>query len=307
MARLMKPLLARAPSKYNGAMRGLAVTVLGLAAACTFRDLDLSGRACPCVAGWVCRADVCVREEADARVGTDAEGLDSSAERDAETDPDGMGPDSAVDIDGARGSSLCPTEDTSLLGCWTFDGDLLDRSPHGRHLVSSMASFDEGVDGLALVAPPDDLLDIPRGSGLLAPELTIEMWVNADGIPPTGERRGLVEIAAAYGVFLHVNGNVECKAVGEMGTVRAVANRAIVSTGEWTHIACTLGPTDVRVYVDGDLRADVPGPGVLNMSSGPWVLGSAHSGDDPLEGRIDTARVFAYARSQADIAEAARR
>ena len=106
-------------------------TGLGLAllwcGGCVLNDIDLSGKACPCVAGFVCTSEVCVREGVDAPVANIADGAspaDSGSPVDAavfgipEGSPvDAAIPDGAVAVVDAGDPVRGIVESTPAMGC----------------------------------------------------------------------------------------------------------------------------------------------------------------------------------------------
>ena len=96
----------------------------GLLAGCTVSELDLEGRACPCIAGWVCdeSRDVCVRGDA-GTAGVDAGDRDATSPEDA-GDRDAGEVDAGSDPDGGPvgDPTGCDDDHADALFCDGFEG-----------------------------------------------------------------------------------------------------------------------------------------------------------------------------------------
>ena len=71
----------------------------------------------------------------------------------------------------------------------------------------------------------------------------------------------------------------------------------------WTHVAATFDGTNMRIYVNGELNGTQGKVGTLaqNASVPVWVGNTPVTNDKPWAGRIDDARIYNYALSQAEI------
>ena len=66
-----------------------------------------------------------------------------------------------------------------------------------------------------------------------------------------------------------------------------------VQADRWTHVACVLGASEARLYVDGQLEASAAHEGNLVVVSFDWFIGANHpAGDENFSGLIDSYRVY---------------
>lgn len=175
------------PSERSPSLRSRAllagVLAAGVLAGCTVSELDLEGRACPCIAGWVCdeSRDVCVRGDAggsgfDAGTGDASTPVDAG-DRDAGDFDAGPEPDSgpveaptgcddvhadAVFCDGfesgdfSRWDDVTEPTDTSV----TVTSDVVYRGDSALRVEVSPRGEYAGLQALVFPnpAPPDQYL-----------------------------------------------------------------------------------------------------------------------------------------------------
>lgn len=189
-------------------MRALTLALAcALSAGCTVEELDLSGRACPCVEGWVCDTarDVCV----EAVSGMDAGGSDAGrdAGRDAGGDAGGVdagavdagGVDAGGDDGGSdagpppvdAGSDAGPPRPPSLCGTTHAAREFCDSFETGD--LSRWTSSD--AEGMGRITPVTDVVyrgshamrfECPRGCSYALAGVTLfsgttptEFWTRA--------------------------------------------------------------------------------------------------------------------------------
>ena len=127
--------LAAVLRRLGGRPLGGWVALLITLTACTFGDISLDGRECPCVEGWVCSsAGVCVRPS-----GTDAgltrpdsAGIDAS-DAGGSVDPDAGPLDATVDATTEGGTGDGGTSDAN-----TNDGGVPDSGPPDAGVLPSL-------------------------------------------------------------------------------------------------------------------------------------------------------------------------
>jgi hypothetical protein len=214
---------------------------------CVIADPDLSGRRCPCIAGWVCdeARDVCVPlGGSDAGVLPDAPDLDSGRPR-----PTG---------DGFPDAIFCEDFEGDDLARWTIlagDGGTIDRSPDAARV---------GDRGLHIVAGPSTtttLLTAALDPGA-APDLYFRAWVRvvsmsdapidlfALSVTGAGTVSAQLLPTQAYAVRVAETGSPGVSDEGRVGGW---------SLGEWRCVA---------VHV---VRGDDGSVTVLNLGGGPNV------------------------------------
>jgi hypothetical protein len=240
--------------------------------------------------GLAARAD-----ETDGSVdaGVDAADVGDDAAPDAEPSADAPAPDTNVPT-----STLCASR-ASLLACFPFDGSVTDEAPNApQPTTAKVAGFVAGHEGQAAVIDAASSIVIPSGNAWNVSIFSIEMWIKPTSIPGAGARAGLLDSDGRFGLFLYDNG-LRCIISG------GIVQGPIVPAGTWSHVACTHSGTSLRVFVNGTAVAEAVASGV-GLSSGPTTIGSNSPSGDTFDGAIDSVRVWATARTDAEIAEAAR-
>lgn len=120
---------------------------------------------------------------------------------------------------------------------------------------------------------------------------TFETWVRLNGLPV--EPAYLLDLADPNGGRLSLTlsaGGLEAR----MGDVVA-ASTAPLTTAEWHHVAVTVGPDALRLFVDGAPVAAAQGvPPVL---AGPLYVGGSSRGDGLLAADLDELRISNIGRS----------
>ncbi len=152
----------------------------------------------------------------------------------------------------------------------------------------------DGRDDWAIVQ--SDALEIPDGP------LTVEGWLKADSY---ANRVGLIAKTegSEFGIF--VSGSTPDFSVHLAGSYRTAKNVDVkLATGEWIHLAGVFDGEEVRLYVDGSLRARVPGKGKRTRNDLPLALGADVArngqGTSPFHGELDEVRISTVARYAED-------
>jgi hypothetical protein len=263
----------------------------------------------PCLS-TVCAEGVCFEEPQDGmcaaterclpEVGCAPVDAPDSGPADSGTMDSAVLPDAATDAD-AGPSTLCP-DDPRLRACYRFEGTLDDSSRYGHDLTSSMTPmFVPGAIGSGALIP-SGALSTPSTSDLMHGGRTMELWVRS----AAAESASLMNKDSAYFVRLNM-GLPNCLLGVEGGpNVLTASLSDAVPPDTWAHIACTYDETDARLYLDG-VEVAVSAVGLPSrLTTGPlFVGGSAPAGAARFRGAVDEVRIWSYARSPAEIMEAA--
>jgi hypothetical protein len=143
---------------------------------------------------------------------------------------------------------------------------------------------------------PSELLKVPDGP------LTLECWFKADAF---GERTGLVAKTenSDYGFFVN-NGTPSFSIFIGGSYVEAAADRPILQTDRWHHIAGVFDGSETRLYVDGRLIRTVKRAGPRRMNRFPLIIGADVDGQgQPMsyfDGMIDAVRLSTVARYEGE-------
>jgi biopolymer transport protein ExbB len=221
------------------------------------------------------------------------------------SEPDAMPPtgaDASTSADGPVAPFvLCPDDD-NLVGCYSFEGDIADRSKFANDAAGAGHSFDTGMAGMALRADASTEVTVANAASLQFPadQMSFEAWIFPDEIPTSG-RVGIVDQDGGPSIFIYAGGDVQCFAGGR----RIGTGTGAVSAGAWVHVACTYLNDTTKIYVDGVPVVDADGGGAVTPGSiGLSIAGNSPSGE-PFVGRVDSLRVWRVARTQEQICEAA--
>jgi hypothetical protein len=207
--------------------------------------------------------------------------------------PGDDGRDGGGDASGGDASGG-PCSDPSLVLCMRFEDDLTDEAHAQTPTVTGTPTFITGKSGKAVLLSASTSIHITDNPAWTYTTLTYEAWIRPDAIPATGARAGLLDKDNSFGVFLYPGGIVSCILSGT-----ASANVAVQA--QWVHIACVNDGTTTKLYADGIEKASVSASTLGTTSAVAAIGGNSPSGD-PLTGAMDTLRVYARARSAAEIA-----
>ncbi len=199
--------------------------------------------------------------------------------------------------------------DSEQIAHWSFDGAngsaLRDISGNQHHLSTPSDSGPpqraRGLFGDALRLTGNHRVSVP--SELFPPtlqQLTFSVWI----LPTewSGYREILRQEAGNHRVLfslqhdgsilslgLNVGGYIECD---------AAIDSAQWLDGLWHHCAGTFDGQAMRVYLDGQLIATTPRPGVITTGSGPpTFIGSLSGQGEFFHGAIDDLRIYRTART----------
>jgi hypothetical protein len=250
---------------------------------------------------------------------TDAAPVDSIARFDAAPDTvqladsgsvEDTRPDDDADADSPDVAPLpfCDSSDATLIACYRFEQaehamQPWDESKYGHHGTATKVAYAAGPPGAgkAIVVDNMSLVRVPYFATLgVTSQLTIEAWIKVRTLPATG-RAGIVDDNGRYGLFIHPMGILQATAP------TALYSAPIITTGVWLHVAYTYDGAKQVLYVSGlQITSQALAGGTYGMSDGSGLaIGSNSPSGDPLDGSIDSVRIFKVARTPAQICEAA--
>ncbi|MCD6361557.1 MAG: LamG domain-containing protein, partial [Armatimonadetes bacterium] len=177
--------------------------------------------------------------------------------------------------------SLGLAQDDALLFYADFDGDAEADYAAGDAsvTVNGQVRFIEGRVGQAVVVGGDNWLSYPAAAALDARRGSIEFWVSPvdwDGRDNT-DSHFFVGAAGADRIFIYKfarwrHFTFHCRAAG---VERYESLRAGIYTwrpGEWHHAVVTWDRAIMRIYLDGELKAEASIPAPLNdLGDTLWV------------------------------------
>jgi len=205
------------------------------------------------------------------------------------------------------------TVKTRLRGYWRLDGSGTDAAgPEDLTAVGGVTYAAGKIGSAADIsgAGAGRLTRSALGSGydVTGGGFTFECWVNvrslAFGIDPRIAFAG--STGASYWE-IHVcdegctTGTARLRLVTPSTTTELQSN-ANINNAAWHHLAATYDGSKLRLYVDGVLDDSLAQGGIsIPTSGGTLSLGARPAGENQFDGLIDDVRIWARARTQAEI------
>ncbi len=162
-------------------------------------------------------------------------------------------------------------------------------------------------NALDLDASANEHLLIPHSPSLdiSGSTLTVEAWIFPESYPePFPTVMAKFNSASSWEFDVKNDNTVEWEL---FTTAQDVCNGGAIALGQWSHVAGTYDGTDLRVYVNGVEVAACPhgAPGPVGTNGQAVEIGSRLSGVGGFfDGRIDEARIWNVARSEAQLRDA---
>ncbi len=199
-----------------------------------------------------------------------------------------------------------------IVGCYTFDGDVLDHGGNLNHgVLSGELSYVAGKRGAPLTALRldgiDDFVSVANEGAFDLGELSIsavvrladlqgDQWIVSKG-PRFGNFTMLV-----YGSDAGMAGQASYVHETSGGNWSAPVSSAPLAAHEWVHLLVTVSPTEYRAYVNGALQWTAPpAPPLANDAAvilgggGYYGLSSFFAGD------VDAVRIYDRALTGDDV------
>ena len=196
----------------------------------------------------------------------------------------------------ATGTTAVPeSAELTVAGDFTTSGGLLG---------ASCLSLDSSNTEYAEVADHADL-DFPVNRN----KLTLECWFKTstnDAHQYLFDRRNGQDVFYMY--IDHENDTLRGRILTS-GTTSELSSTTVVNDGKWHHVALVYdgaysGSTTTaahKLYIDGKLEAEELSSGTIYSGTIPLLFGSRYSNDHFLNGEMDEIRMFAAAKTQAEI------
>lgn len=252
------------------------------------------------------RAGLGVAVKAAAAVGLVACGFSPSGDGSIDGPPGDGQPTTDADDGDAPAGLFCDRDNPDLRLCMTFEESAIDEAGAGVVIdVMDNLGFGPGKVGSAVQLTSTSAIHAAESAALdVTTALTMEAFVNVVQVPVS--RAGFIDNNGQWGMWLGNNMRPYCTMSG------STVSGPTILTGTWTHVACVFDNLTYRIYVDGALfgtvNRQVPAPttGTDGLSVGQDCTAGGGAGD-PLTGAMDEVRIWASARSDAQIAAAATR
>ena len=215
-------------------------------------------------------------------------------------------------------SGQCETSPSGIVAWWPLDGNPNDIVGTNNPSNTNLISFVSGEVGLGVTFANGGYIDIPDSAELENQTFSFVAWAMPNGPGPGG----LSEDNSV--LICKVNANVPYTADGYIlywnpnshfyFRVRGNGNHDIQSAdafpaGSFYHVAGTYDGTNISLYVNGKLEAQLSSPQtIIHNSSIPWTIGAntpflrAEGYLDTWNGVIDEVAIFNRALSSNEVA-----
>ncbi len=200
--------------------------------------------------------------------------------------------------------------DTSLVGSWKFENNVMDSSDHGNDgVISGNPEYVAGKsDGLALhFKTANDFITISESPDFNMTSFTLAAWVKIPQPIPDGWRAIIEHNRWGenwFGLWKSVNGNRFHFRWGNQGYFTSDFNSTI-SPDTWYHVAGTFNATGktARLYLNGSLDKVIQNVDVPVATLSEIRIGLNMDNVEEFKGIIDDLRVYNRVLSETEINE----
>jgi hypothetical protein len=202
---------------------------------------------------------------------------------------------------------LCDRADPDLRACYDFvdaeSGTLHDLSSHGNDgTVDAGVDVQPGPFGSVVRVTDDATISVPDSASLdiLGPDISFDVWVRLDALPPANERRGIFDKDGEYSLMVFGTDGLRCG----IGHTNVLATPIL---GEWMHVACVGAEDGTAMYIDGvEVQTGESPVDAMVDNFNPLAVGdNSPQFDQPLDGQVAALRVFSRTLGPGEVAEAA--
>ena len=160
------------------------------------------------------------------------------------------------------------------------------------------ARWGRGRFGRALDFRNGGIAEVPFDASLsMGEELTLECWLWVAG--PSQDIQRIAYRGSVYGFYLNPDGTGLTFYVNADDKWESL--HAEVPQKQWVHLAGVYDGSEMRLYMDGDLRGSLKKTGQVAENGSPLYIGAnARPGEWQLQGKVDEVRVSHVARQSFD-------
>ena len=208
--------------------------------------------------------------------------------------------------------NLLAVSTDGLVGVWLFDDGngtaVVDSSGNGLdgEVAAGNPQWVDGKFGGAMEFGGADMVTVADNDALDLTSFTVAAWINSPGTSgkwhviaaketrnPTGRN---------YGIFGHVNSGVIHYSF-TAGGWKSYDAKTNVTDGTWHHVAATYEKPNFKLYIDGEVDAEVAPNADPETNASPLYIGGCDIGGYWMTGAIDEVAVYNRALSQEEISE----
>ncbi len=190
------------------------------------------------------------------------------------------------------------------MGHWTFSDNTLDRMGINHGTMAGFPAYSTGRIGRAMdLDGTDDIVFLPAGVAD-AQDITIAAWVNWDGGDAWQRIFDFGNNTSQYLIVTPRSGDNTLRFSIKNGGGEQMVDAAQLATGQWVHVAVTLGGDTATLYVNGSAAASNTSVTINPIDFAPnknYIGDSQYSADPLFNGRIDEFRIYSYALTSAQI------
>lgn len=203
------------------------------------------------------------------------------------------------------GTAMGEISRTGLVGEWHFDGDAKDSSGYGNDGTIYGATFVDGKFGNALSFDGmNNYVSVADASSLKPTQITIAAWINPNSFMQWGTvltKSSYSSWDDGYGLAHYLGSNDINFFINNYNYNKTSTN---ISIGQWSYIVGTYDGSNIKLYVNGQLKSSFAYLGSISNSNQPLLLGMGTGGEGNKflwNGLIDEVRIYNRALSAKEI------
>jgi hypothetical protein len=207
----------------------------------------------------------------------------------------------------SRPASLMVLRTTpQLVGHWKFDNNANDSVGPNHGTVTGSAAYTTGQTGQCIVLDAaDDHVTLPAGIANTN-DITVAAWVYWNG---GSQWQRIFDFGTGTTQYMFLTpssgGNTLRFAIKNGGSEQIVQTASQLTSGQWVHLAVTLGGSTATLYVNGAAAAASSSITINPSDFNPAYnyIGDSQFISDPLfNGRIDDFRIYNFALTADQVA-----
>ena len=205
-------------------------------------------------------------------------------------------------------TTICNAQDLVLhLSFDELEGDVVkDLSEFGNDATFNKGNpkLIDGVFGQAMEFDGKTAGEIDDSPSLdIVDAITIEFWALVKGgeAIQSGVEKGSAWVSGLYNLAALYNGGTILQFFDLPEPCNDDNIGPSIQDGEWHFLAGTWDGDDIRLYIDGELEAEMPCKGELNPNDESLYIGARGASQRFLTGALDEIKVYNYALTKEEL------